>query len=283
MTYAEILLLAVVQGVAEFLPISSSGHLRLAGAFLGWKEAHTLVDVSLHAGTLAAVLLFFRADIAQIFQGLGDSLRLARRGRIRDAIWDVPGTRMLVMVGLATIPTGVIGVLLGKDMEALASSLRFLAVTFMVNGLILLASRFLFIPSGARLHKGPRGIRWIDALGIGLAQGLGIFRGISRSGITISAGCFLGVERETAARFSFLLSIPAILGALVLELKDGLPGDSIPAGVLAVGVLTSVVVGLISLTFLMKLVRSGRFHLFGWYTLLLGAALMAWELGLIGR
>ena len=124
-------------------------------------------------------------------------------------------------------------------------------------------------------------MRWADALLVGCAQVTGLLRGISRSGSTISAGIVIGLDRETAARYSFLLSIPAILGALVLQLRHGIPAGGPSAPVLAVGVVASALVGLAALAFLMRTVRSGRFHLFGLYTLALGLLVMAWDRGWI--
>jgi undecaprenyl-diphosphatase len=282
MSYLEVLLLALIQGLTEFLPVSSSGHLRVAGALFGFQEPQTLVDISLHAGTLVAVVAYFRRDVADILRGLGDSLRLLLAGRINEAFTGVAGTRMALFVVLGTVPAAVVGLGWGGELEALSVDLEFVAWMFIVNGGILLASRNLNIPlDRTRMNKGAHGMGWADAVLVGCAQVAGLFRGISRSGSTISAGLVIGLDRETAARYSFLLSIPAILGALVLELRHGVPADGPPVALLATGIVASALVGLVALAGLMRAVRSGRFHLFGLYTLVLGLVVMAWERGWI--
>ncbi len=282
MSYPEVMLLALVQGLTEFLPVSSSGHLRVAGALFGFKEPQTLVDVALHAGTLVAVMAYFRRDIVDIVSGLGDSLRLILSGRLREALTGVAGTRMAFFVVLGTVPAAVVGLGWGGDLEALSADLDFVAWMFIVNGLILLGSRNLSLPvARSRMNKGAHGMRLADAVLIGCAQVAGLFRGISRSGSTISAGLVIGLDRETAARYSFLLSIPAVLGALVLQLRHGIPDGGPAASVLAAGIVASALVGLAALSALMRAVRSGRFHLFGLYTLVLGLLVMAWDRGWI--
>jgi len=276
------MILALVQGLTEFLPVSSSGHLRVAGALFGWESPRTLVDVALHAGTLVAVLAYFRRDVWDIMRGLADSTRLLSSGRVREAFIGVAGTRMLFFVGLGTVPAAVVGLGWGTELEALAVDLDFVAWMFIVNGAILLASRNLVMPvDRSRMNKGAHGMRWADAVLVGCAQVAGLLRGISRSGATISAGLVIGMERETAARYSFLLSIPAILGALVLQLRHGIPAGGPAAPVLAAGVVASAVVGLAALAVLMRAVRSGWFHLFGLYTLVLGLLIAAWNRGWI--
>ncbi|MFH1532676.1 MAG: undecaprenyl-diphosphate phosphatase [Pseudomonadota bacterium] len=281
MSYPEMMLLALVQGLTEFLPVSSSGHLRVAGALFGFEGPQTLVDLGLHAGTLVAVVAYFRRDVSEILCGLGDSLRLLAAGQLREALTGVAGTRMLLFVVLGTVPAAVVGLGWGGDLEALSADLDFVAWMFIANGVILLASRNLVLPVRSRMNKGAHGMGWTDALLIGGAQGLGLLRGISRSGATISAGLIIGLDRETAARYSFLLSIPAVLGALVLQLRHGIPEGGPAVPVLAAGIVASAVVGLAALAVLMRAVRSGRFHLFGLYTLVLGLLVMAWDRGWI--
>ena len=282
MSYAEVMLLAVVQGLTEFLPVSSSGHLRVAGALFGWTEPQTLVDVSLHAGTLVAVVAYFRRDVVGILQGLVDSARLLLSGRLREALSGVAGTRMALFVILGTLPAAVVGLGWGDVFEGLSADLHFVAWMFIVNGVILLASRNLNIPiNRSRMNTGAHGMGWVDAVLVGCAQVAGLFRGISRSGSTISMGLVIGMDRETAARYSFLLSIPAILGALVLQLRHGIPADGPAPSLLIAGIAASALVGLAALAVLMRAVRSGRFHLFGLYTLVLGLLVMAWDRGWI--
>ena len=282
MSYAEVLVLALVQGLTEFLPVSSSGHLRVAGALFGRESPRTLVDVALHAGTLVAVLTYFRRDVRDILRGLADSARMLLAGRFREALTGVAGTRMLFFVCLGTLPAAAVGLSRGAELEALAADLDFVAWMFIANGVILLASRNLTLPlDRSRMNKGAHGMRWTDAVLVGCAQVAGLLRGISRSGATISAGLIVGLDRETAARYSFLLSIPAILGALALQLGRGIPAGGPAATVLAAGVAASALTGLAALAVLMRAVRSGWFHLFGLYTLALGLLVMGWNRGWI--
>jgi len=168
---------------------------------------------------------------------------------------------------------------MGPVWEKRAASLDFVAVMFVINGLILMGSRYLVLPvfSKKPVNKGILGVRILDAVLIGVVQGMAVLRGISRSGSTISMGIMVGLDRETAGRFSFLLSVPAVLGALLLHLRDasgaGLP---VPAVALVLGVLASLVTGLFALWFLMSVVSRGKLHYFGWYTLALGAMLLLW-------
>ncbi|MBM4371265.1 MAG: undecaprenyl-diphosphate phosphatase [Deltaproteobacteria bacterium] len=282
MSWLDVILLAVVQGLTEFLPVSSSGHLRVAGALFGWQEPQTLLDVCLHGGTLVAVLAFFRRDVLEILHGLADSAGHVLHGRFREGLTGVAGTRMAFFVVLGTLPAGAVGVGFGEDMETLAADLGFLAWMFMANGVLLLASRTLVLPGGrGRMNRGAHGMRWTDALFVGCAQALGVFRGISRSGATIAAGLVAGMDRETAARYSFLLSVPAVLGALVLHLREGIPPGGPPAAMLLVGAATAAVTGLAALGLILRAVRAGWFHLFGFYTLVLGLVLLAWDRGWI--
>ena len=275
MDYIQLSILAVLQGLTEFLPVSSSGHLRLMESLWGLTEPQTLLDVSMHAGTLVAVLLFFRKDVASMLRGLAAFPRLARQRGWREAV-DDPGVKLVLLLVLATLPLLPIGLLLGDRMEAAATDLSTLGWFFMLNGVILLLSkhlRFSFLPG--RLNKGPHGFRWYDALFIGLAQCVGLFRGVSRSGSTISAGLILGLDRRDAAAFSFLMSVPAILGALVLQLAKAEGGTNLPGtSQLLFAAAVACVVGLLALGLLMRILKTRGFHLFGIYTLLLGLGLV---------
>lgn len=270
-------LLGLLQGITEFLPVSSSGHLRVGAFFFGIEEPQSLFDVGLHFGTLLVVVGFFWRDVlAMSVAPFGALARLLRGEKWGDVAAD-PGVRGACFIIVGSIPTGAIGILLGPYLESAAVSLEFVAAMFLVNSLVLLSTRYLSFPVGAaRLNTGFRGMRWHDALAIGVVQGLSVTRGISRSGSTISMALILGVDRETAGRFSFLLAIPAILGATVVSTSSFAVPANFDWSALAVGVGAAVISGAFCLHLLMRVVKRGKLHQFGWYTLCLGLGLFAW-------
>lgn len=268
MTVLLALLLGTVQGLTEFLPVSSSGHLRVLEALFGVHNPQTLFDVLLHVGSLTAVLFVYRDLFARM---LGASLRVLRNPReFAQGLRAEADARLVLLVGVATIPTGLIGVLLGGLMEGLTGNITVVGVALVANaalllGLGVLSRRVRALPNGGRALDE---LRVRDALVIGLVQGLGIFRGISRSGSTITAGLLVGLRQDAAAAFSFLLSVPAILGALVLE--SNLDGASINAAAAVVGVVSSAVVGTLALLLVLRLLDRGALHHFAWYCLAVG-------------
>lgn len=256
--WLEVTLLAIVQGLTEFLPVSSSGHLVLANALLGVREPGIALELVLHLGTLVAVVLYYRRDLARILTG---SIRWlgGRRG---------PEERhsgeMFLLLVLGTIPAVLAAVLLGDWLEATFENPRETSVELMITGLILLATR---LP-----RRGERRTTPADALLIGLAQAVSILPGISRSGTTIATGLFRGIRPEEAARFSFLLSIPAIFGAVLFKAKDIADrAEGGAAGLYLLGFLVSFALGYASIAWLLRIVRRGRFFAFGIYCLIVGA------------
>ncbi len=279
MTVLLALLLGTVQGLTEFLPVSSSGHLRIFGELFGLTEPQTLFDVLLHVGSLAAVFFVYRGHLARM---IASTVRVLRHPKDAAETLRAEGdARLVLLLGVATIPTGLIGVLLGGLMEGFAEDITFVGAALIVNaglllGLGVLVRRVRSLPHGGRSLSEMR-VR--DALLIGTIQGFGIFRGVSRSGSTITAGLMMGFRQEAAAAFSFLLSIPAILGALVLE--SNLSGSaSIDVPVAIAGVISSAVVGTLALLLVLRLLRQGALHHFAWYCLVLGG--LAIYLGLAG-
>ena len=244
------LLLGIVQGLTEFLPVSSSGHLVL---FQQWLEVHgdeVLFDLVVHLGTLVPVVFFYRESLIGMVRA-----PLVERGPLSER----KSTRLMLLVILGTIPTGIIGLTLKDFFEQLFDTPSVLALTFAVTGFLLLAS--------GRAKGGQRDevdMAWWQALAIGVAQGLAITPGISRSGTTIAVALLLGLSREYAARYSFLLAIPAILGAFVLKARDA-DWSAIEAAPLVVGFLASMVSGYFALVVLVKLVQKGSFKHFAWY------------------
>lgn len=265
MNVIKAIILGVIQGLTEFLPVSSSGHLVLGQRLFGLKESELLFDIILHIATLVAVVIVFRREIAALAAEL---FRLPGRVRNREsmaALWrERPTFRLLVLIAAGSIPTGLIGFGFKDMFESLFAS------TYAVGLALLVTGSVLFLTKMAKVRdRKITGFGIKDALLIGLAQGLAITPGLSRSGMTISAGLFLGLDRELAARYSFLLFIPAVLGALAVQLVSSGPGVFGPAA-LAAGFAAALVSGLAALTLLLKLVQRGHLHYFAYYCWLAG-------------
>lgn len=258
------LLLGVIQGLTEFLPVSSSGHLVLFGHILPVAGDPVLFDLIVHMGTLLPVVFFYRQDLLKIVRApFVETGPLAQR----------PATRLALFVLLGTLPTGLIGVLFEDWFEQMFSEPKVLVVSFSITAALMVATYW------ARKRDGKTteiDMLWWQALLIGVCQGLAITPGISRSGTTIAVALFLGLQRDYAAKFSFLLSIPAISGAFLLKARDADPALIEPA-VLGVGFVSSAVAGYLALVLLVRLVRKGGFHWFAPYVL--GMALFSGLLG----
>ncbi|MBE6940125.1 MAG: undecaprenyl-diphosphate phosphatase [Ruminococcaceae bacterium] len=268
MTYLTSFLLGLIQGVAEFLPISSSGHLAIAQNLLGMKQAGEVpefFDVLLHLGTLVAVFVAYWPEIKEIilefFRGVGD---LAHR-TTPDPV--PPARRMIILVIVATLP--LFAVLPIKDaVQGLSNSMVFIGCALLVTGVLLFVSDRV-----KKGHKTDRTATWKDALIVGVCQAIATVPGISRSGMTITAGCFVGYERKFAVRFSFIMSIPAILGANILSIFDALEAGIIWAEVpmYLVGVVTAAVVGYLCIRLLKMIADKGKFGFFAYYCWVVGA------------
>ena len=265
MSTLQAIILGIVQGLTEFLPVSSSGHLVLGQHLFGLKEPDLLFDVIVHVGTLAAVLIVFRRDIREL---TSEAIRLPRiltnGGKIKEAWRNRPQFKLLVLIILGSIPTGLMGVFFKDFFETLFASILAVGCALLFTGTILFLTGRIR-GSNRRLGEFRPG----TALIVGIAQGLAITPGVSRSGLTISTGMFCGLNKELSARYSFLLSIPAILGALILQLKDASPG-SFHLTNLGVGFCAALVAGLGALTFLLRIVRRGGLHYFSYYCWMLG-------------
>ena len=254
----QILVLAVVQGIAEFLPISSSGHLVVISALLGNRSPADVADVNivLHMGTLASILVFYWREI-----------------------------RRLVSVDRRVIPLLVVGtvpaVLVGVPLKRFAS--HWLSDPLLAGSMLPITGLMLLWAARREPAKGQyRELSAVQSFGIGVWQALAILPGISRSGATITAGLNEGLHREQATTFAFLLAIPAIAGAGVLESLDlvtGQAGPRSPAGLLAVGAVLSFLVGLFALWWLSKWVQRGRLALFAYWCIPVGLAVVLWQLG----
>lgn len=256
MSLIEAILFGFLQGATEFLPVSSSGHLLLAQRLAGIREPELAFDLLLHLGTLAAVAFFLREEIGLMFRTI-----VRREGYLGRETW---GRREIGLVILATIPTGIIGIAFHKVVET--------QITFWGVGARYLVLTALLLASNLRLrHKfDPDRIEAWEAVAIGIVQGLAVFPGLSRAGSTITIALLLGIGASRSVKFSFLISIPAILGAAVVGMRHGMSVLP-PALPSAAGFLGAVVAGYLALKVVERLVVRGRFMAFAPYTLLLSA------------
>lgn len=264
MSLLEIILLAIVQGLTEFLPVSSSGHLVVANALfqsLGSDPVKDLVEVEivLHLGTLMAVLVYYRREIARLFTS---------------------DRRVIPLLVVGTIPAAALGIYLKKGLpeetaDLILANPLVAGVCFPITAALLwwAASR----PEGDADY--PQ-LTWVNALKVGLLQAAALLPGISRSGTTIAGGLGVGLKRESAATFAFLLAIPAIAGGGLLELMEAFKAGSTgtPLATLAVGFVVSFVVGLVALDLLIRVIRHGQLKSFAYYLIPLGVAVIAWQL-----
>ena len=262
MTYVTSFLLGLVQGVAEFLPISSSGHLAIAQNLLGLEGAGSVpefFDVLLHLGTLIAVFAAYWTDICEMvvefFRGIGD---LAHRSTPSPV---PPARRLILLIVVGTLPLFAV-LPIRKAVQGLGDNMVFVGAALIVTGFLL------FLCDRVRKgRKTERSATWLDALLVGVGQAVATLPGVSRSGMTITAGCFVGYERRFAVRFSFLLSIPAVLGANILSIGDavkaGINGAEVP--MYLVGVVTAAVVGYLCIRLLKYVADKGRFGAFAYY------------------
>ncbi len=265
-------ILGIVQGLTEFLPVSSSGHLVLLQNIFGIHEPELLFNVSLHVGTLAAVCVVFRQDIVAILKGLtGLPSALKASGNFHALYVEGAAIRMAWLIVVGNIPTAILGILFHRVAEDIFGAVWIVGLMLIVTGTFLWLTRYKN-PSGRLIGQMNTG----DALLIGLIQGLAILPGISRSGATIAMMLFLGLDRQLAGRYSFLLSIPAILGALVLNTDLSAPQTGITAGAIISGTVVAGIVGYLALVVLLRIIKNGRLYLFSPYCWLLGVATLAW-------
>lgn len=258
------IILGIIQGLTEFLPISSSGHLLSITKLFSdkgvWVDMGLAFDVALHWGTILAVIIYFRRDWAAI---LGSAFgRSAQNGEVSKGL--------LVPIIVGTIPAAIAGALFNDKIDALRDwplVIPVIAFVLMGVGLIMLLAE--------RVGKQKRGIgamNWTDYIVIGIAQAVALFPGVSRSGITISAGLFRNIDRASAARFSFLLSTPAVLGAGLLKFRD--LGTDFQAAPFVIGFLTSAIVGYLAIHFLMRFLAKNPLNVFVNYRFIFAIVLL---------
>jgi undecaprenyl-diphosphatase len=255
MSLIEAIVLGAVQGATEFLPISSTAHLVLVPWFMGWQDPGLAFDVALHLGTLVALLIYFRRDWGYLIRCALGYLR----GRNPDPL--------VMYLVLATIPAALAGVFLEDYVESTLRDVRVIGLSLIILGLVLAIAEIK-----SRRKKDMNDITLLDAMIVGCAQAVALIPGVSRSGVTMTAGLFRGMRRETAARFSFFLSTPVIGGAVGKKMIDiakaGLPpGETLP---FVVGIIVSGLVGYASIKFLLQYLQSRNTFLFVYYRIALG-------------
>ena len=263
MSTFEALVLGVVQGVTEFLPISSTAHLRIVPALVGWRDAGAAFTAVLQLGTLAAVVGYFLPDLLRMVRAAVAAL--ADRSRPPE-----PAARQLGYIVVGTLPVGIAGIVFKHAIEGSLRSLWVISVALIVVALML-----AWVEPNARHSRDMDDVRLRDALIIGCAQALALIPGVSRSGITLVAALALGLRRDASARFSFLLGVPAIAAAGIFELKPLLKAQDVNGGALAIGLIAAAVSGYASIAWLLRFLRARSTVPFVVYRIALGVLLIA--------
>jgi undecaprenyl-diphosphatase len=261
----EAIVLGIAQGLTEFLPISSTAHLRIIPAFAGWEDPGAAFTAVTQLGTMAAVLLYFRADLARIASAWVRSLRDEEARRTLDA-------RLGWYILIGTIPIGIFGLVFKDQIETGARDLYLIGCTLILLGLLLLVAEKV-----ARHDRPLEQITRRDGILIGFAQALALVPGVSRSGATLTAGLFVGLDRTSAARFSFLLSVPAVVLSGAVEfgsIISGEEGEHVGLGALAVATLMAFAFGYWSIAFLLRFLSNHSTFVFVAYRVVLGSLVL---------
>lgn len=257
MSYLQAIILGLIQGLTEFLPVSSSGHLLMMRHWMGLGEIPVLFDVILHVATLLVVLVMFRKKVLELLASL---FRWISRKTDEQ---DMRNMKLIAIILIAVFITGVLGLMI--------SELNVSSTPKIVFPLYLVTATLLWFTRKAKEGREYGDLNYKDGIITGVAQGIGVLPGISRSGITISAGLYRGFNRDVAAEYSFLISIPAIIGAVILDMKDGIELiESIPVPVIGAAFLAALVSGFLALWMLVRLINSGKFYYFCFYLIPLG-------------
>jgi undecaprenyl-diphosphatase len=259
----QAIVLGIVQGLTEYLPVSSTAHLRIVPAFMGWEDPGAAFTAVTQLGTMAAVLLYFRADLWRIARTWLASLRQPELRGTLDA-------RMGWYIILGTIPIGIAGLVFADQIESGARELYLIGTTLIVLGLVL-----LFAEHVAKRERSIEDINRRDGILIGCAQALALVPGVSRSGATITAGLFLGFDRESAARYSFLLSVPAVVVSGLFELRKIGEEGGAGFGATLIATVCAFIVGYASIAFLLRWLTRHSTMVFVVYRVVLGAVVIA--------
>lgn len=260
MTTFQAFVLGLVQGLSEFLPISSSAHLTLTPWAFGWNDPGLAFDVALHLGTLVAVLWYFRAEwVALTRSGLG----ILRKGKA-----ETPEEWRVIYLVIATVPAAIAGLALEKKAETVFRAPTLIAILLILMGALLWA-----VDRHARTDRAVNDMTWRDALWIGIAQSFALIPGVSRSGSTITCGRFLRLDRQSAAVFSFLLSMPVTAAAAILKVPDAIRTEGISVNIV-VGVVTAAVSSWLAISVLLKYVSRRSYGVFALYRLVVGVGVL---------
>ena len=276
MDILQAIFIGIVQGLTEFLPVSSSAHLIFAQEFLGVNQPGLAFDVLLHFGTLIAVISYFFKDILKMIKAFFLSIVDIFKWRFKEGFKEDPYKKLAWMVIIATIPVGIVGIAFDTEIEAIFTSLTVPAVFLLITGLLLYISQRLNVG-----NKDMKNSSIKEAILVGIGQAFAIIPGLSRSGTTIGSGLLIGFDKEFAAKFSFLLSIPAILGATVTQLKGigtGFDANLIPY---VLGFLAAIISGYLAISVLLKIIKEKNLDIFAFYCWIVGAIVLVYSLFLI--
>ena len=267
----KFILLAVIQGISEVLPISSSGHLQIVQEMLGMDTSSLTVSIFLHLGSLVAMIVFYRK---LVFSIMGNSIKYVFKSNERNDA-NKNSLKLLFMIVIACIPAGLIGLLFKNKIEAIFANTIFIGINLIITGCLLFLQKYI---------KGKKALdtmNWLDAIIIGLFQAIGILPGISRSGITTIGGKVSRLQDEDAINFAFLLFIPVTLGTGLLEVVDIIKGDLVLSSndilLYIVGIIISGLVTYIALSLLLKIIKKGKLHYFSYYCFVVGLAVIIWQ------
>jgi undecaprenyl-diphosphatase len=267
MDIIQAIIIGIVQGLTEFLPVSSSAHLVFTPYLLG-TESSMAFDTLLHIGTLVAVVVYFWNDIVHMFKSFISSLADLTRGQFRESLREDQFKKLAWMVLIGTIPAGLVGVLFKDFFEGLFTNIPAVGVFLIITGFLLYGSEMISRKTPDKAGLKEMSIK--NGLIIGVAQACAIAPGISRSGATISTGLFLGIERELAARFSFLLSIPAILGAALVQIKDISTIFDVTTTVTVAGFIAAAISSYLAIKLMLKLISERDLLIFAYYCWIVG-------------
>jgi undecaprenyl-diphosphatase len=265
MEYLESIILGIVQGITEFLPISSSGHLVIFEHIFGLHSKGIAFEVFVHFGTLLSVLAIYYHDVWMIIKNFFIGIT---HKNITDTYKNDSYFRLSIFLIIATIPSVLIGITIKSVIESIFHNLTIVGVNLVITGFVLFLTKFI--------KNGEKSVSSVKALLIGCAQMFAILPGISRSGLTISVGIFNGIPKSEAARFSFLLSVPAIFGAALLELTNIIEQNNTGINLLTlfIGLVVSFIVGFIAIRFLLNVIQKGKFSWFSPYCFFAGLIIL---------
>lgn len=268
MNIIQAIILGVVQGATEFLPISSSAHLVIVPHLIGVNYSDLAFDTLLHIATLVGVVGYFWREIISLIKGFFSSLLDIPMGTFKEGIQNDPIKRLAWFIAIGTVPAGLMGILFKDFFEGLFNNLPTVGSLLIITGFLLWVSEIIYrrFPRKKLLEN----MRWADVILIGFAQGCAIMPGISRSGATIATGLSLGFEREFIARYSFLLSIPAILGASLVQFRDITSGFHFETQNFILGFIAAAITGYLAIKYFLKFIKTKNLFLFSCYCWIVG-------------